>query len=111
MVTRYGMDEGLGHVSYAEGPPRLLDVPGAPAWNGSTTSPDTAERIDAAVQRIVQAGFDLATRVLTANRAVLDRAAQALLAKETLDEAEIAELAAGLVRQPPVASDALAEAR
>ena len=36
MVTRYGMDEGLGHVSYAEGPPRLLDVPGAPAWNGST---------------------------------------------------------------------------
>jgi cell division protease FtsH len=111
MVTRYGMDEGLGHVSYAEGPPRLLDVPGAPAWNGSTTSPDTAERIDAAVQRIVQAGFDLATSVLTANRAVLDRAAQALLAKETLDEAEIAELAAGLVRQLPVASDALAEAR
>jgi len=112
MVTRYGMDEGLGHVSYAEGPPRLLDVPGAPAWNGSTTSPDTAERIDAAVQRIVQAGFDLATRVLTANRTVLDRAAQALLAKETLDEAEIAELAAGLVRQQlPVASGALVEPR
>jgi cell division protease FtsH len=99
MVTRYGMDEGLGHVSYSEGPPRLLDVPGAPAWNGATTSPETAERIDAAVQRIVQAGFDTATAILAANRAVLDRAAQALLAKETLDEAEIAALTTGLVRQ------------
>jgi cell division protease FtsH len=98
MVTRYGMDEGLGHVSYSEGPPRLLDVPGAPAWNGSTASPETAERIDAAVQRIVQAGFDTATAILAANRAVLDRAAQALLAKETLDEAEIAALTTDLAR-------------
>jgi hypothetical protein len=42
---------------------------------------------------------------------VLDRAAQALLAKETLDEAEIAELSAGLVRQQPAASYAPAAAR
>jgi len=97
MVTRYGMDEGLGHVSYSDGPPRLLDVPGAPAAYASTTAPDTAERIDAAVQRIVQAGFDRASAILAANRGVLDNAARALLAKETLDEAEIASLAAGLV--------------
>ena len=104
MVTRYGMDEGLGHVSYSEGPPRLLDVPGAPAAYASTTAPDTAERIDAAVQRIVQAGFDRASAILAANRGVLDNAARALLAKETLDEAEIANLAAGLVRQAAASS-------
>jgi cell division protease FtsH len=101
MVTRYGMDEGLGHVSYSDGPPRLLDVPGAPAWGAAAASPDTAERIDAAVQRIVQAGFDRARATLNTNRGVLDRAAQALLAKETLDEGEIAGLAAGLVRSQP----------
>jgi cell division protease FtsH len=47
------------------------------------------------VQRIVQAGFDRASAILAANRGVLDNAARALLAKETLDEAEIASLAAG----------------
>jgi len=103
MVTRYGMDEGLGHVSYSEGPPRLLDVPGAPALAGAAMAPDTAERIDAAVQRIVQAGFDTAIRILGANRGVLDAAARALLAKETLDEAEIASLTQGLV-PPPAAT-------
>jgi cell division protease FtsH len=100
MVTRYGMDEGLGHVSYSEGPPRLLDVPGI-VPNAATTSPDTAQRIDAAVQRIVQAGFDRAGAILGANRAVLDSAARALLARETLDEGEIAALTAHLVRQAP----------
>ena len=74
-------------------------MPGAPGFNAPTTSPDTAQRIDAAVQRIVQAGFDAAGAILAANRGVLDNAARALLAKETLDEAEIAALAAGLVRQ------------
>ncbi len=97
MVTRYGMDEGLGHVSYSDGPPRLLDVPGAPAWNGASTSPHTAQRIDGAIQRIVQAGFECASEILATNRGVLEHAARALLAKETLDETELAGLVAGLV--------------
>jgi cell division protease FtsH len=101
MVTRYGMDAGLGHVSYAEARPHLLDVPEAAAWQTSSASPDTAQRIDAAVQRIVQAGFDRASAILGTNRAVLDRAARELLAKETLDEGEIAALAAGLVPAAP----------
>ena len=105
MVTRYGMDEGLGHVSYCDGAPRLLDLPGAPALSAST-SPQTAERIDTAVQRIVQAGFACASEILATNRDVLDRAAQALLAKETLDEAELAGLVVGLVRRQPPGADA-----
>jgi cell division protease FtsH len=105
MVTRYGMDESLGHVSYSDGPPRLLDVPGAPVL-GASTSPQTAERIDAAVQRIVQAGFERASQILECNREVLNRAARALLAKETLDEAELAGLAAGLLPWRPDADGA-----
>ena len=101
MVMRYGMDEGLGHVSYSDGPPRLLDMPGAPVLGGTSMAPDTAERIDTAVQRIVQAGFDTATRILGAHRDMLDKAAQALMAKETLDEAEIAALTQGIASSPP----------
>jgi len=104
MVTRYGMDEGLGHVSYSEAQPHLLDTPGMPAWAPAAASPDTAQRIDAAVQRIVQSGFDRAGAILAANRAVLDRAARALLAKETLDEGEVATLATGLVLPPQAAA-------
>jgi cell division protease FtsH len=105
MVTRYGMDEGLGHVSCSEGAPRLLDVPGAGAMSVST-SPQTAERIDRAVQRIVQAGFVCASDILATNRDLLDRTAQALLAKETPDEAELAALVVGLVRCEPHGADA-----
>jgi cell division protease FtsH len=97
MVTRFGMDEGLGHVSYAEARPRLLEMPEGAPWSAGTASPDTAKRIDAAVQRLVQAGFDRALAILRGHRAVLDRAAQALLAKETLEEAEIAALATELI--------------
>jgi ATP-dependent Zn protease len=105
MVTRYGMDEGLGQVSYSDAAPRLLDVPGASAVSVST-SPQTAERIDRAVQRIVQAGFVCASDILATNRELLDRAAQALLAKETLDEAELAALVVGLLRREPPGADA-----
>ena len=98
MVTRYGMDEGLGHVSYSDGPPRLLEVPGVPNAGGGAFGPETAERIDAAVQRIVQSGFDRASATLRANRDVLDRAAHTLLERETLGEDEIKRLAGDLVR-------------
>jgi len=98
MVMRYGMDEGLGYVSYAAASPRFLDLPGTMPYRSGESSPQTAQSIDAAVRTIVHAAFDKSTALLRDNRATLDRCAQALLDKETLDEAEIAELSAGLVR-------------
>ena len=69
-----------------------------PCLHTQSTSPHTAQRIDAAVQCFVQAGFVRASEILARNRDVLDRAAHALLAKESLDEAELAGLVVGLVR-------------
>ena len=43
---------------------------------------------------LVAAGFETATKLLTAHRAVLERGAQALLEHETLDEAALRELTA-----------------
>jgi cell division protease FtsH len=98
MVMRYGMDEGLGYVSYAQARPRFLELPGTVPYRGGEASPETAQCIDAAVRTIVHAAFDKSTALLRDNRATLDRCAKALLDKETLDEAEIAGLSARLVR-------------
>ena len=96
MVTRYGMDEALGYVSFEPLHPTMLDLPAGLVPPQSRASPDTLTRIDAAIRAIVMAGFDRATAILTDNREVLERGARALLEKETLDEAAILALATEL---------------
>jgi cell division protease FtsH len=96
MVTRFGMDEALGYVTFE--PPRapLLELPAGLLPPQSRASPDTQTRIDAAIRSIVMAGFERATALLTVNRAVLESGARALLDKETLDEPALLALAADL---------------
>jgi cell division protease FtsH len=48
-------------------------------------SEDTAIRIDREVDRIVQTAFERARKILTDNRAILERLAQELLEHESLD--------------------------
>jgi len=85
MVTRYGMDETLGYVAYEAQRQAFLDAPGfAPA--GWRPSPETQQRIDEAVRSIVMNAFDQATALLEARRELLERCAQELLKRETLDE-------------------------
>jgi len=97
MVTRYGMVEDLGYVAYEPQRTRFLDVPMYPQ-GGCVTSQDTQQRIDDAVRSIVMGAFERATAILARNRAVLERCARELLARETLDEAAIRELTADLQR-------------
>ena len=97
MVTRYGMDEGLGYIAYETARAPMLDgLPTAPHEHG--VSEDTRRRIDEAIRGIVMAGFERATAILVAHRAVLDRSARALLERETLDEAALVALTADLPR-------------
>ena len=62
-------------------------------------SEQTQRHIDEAVRGIVMTGFSQATSILTANRTVLRRSAQALLEHETLDQAAILDLTKDLQRQ------------
>ena len=104
MVTRYGMDEGLGHVAYEapHAPSPELAIPWA---NGSRAlSEQTMRRIDEAVAALVAAGFASATRLLTTHRELLERGAAMLLERETLGEDELRTLTAPL-RAAPGASD------
>ncbi len=101
MVTRYGMDEGLGHVAYESERAAFLGPQGAEAQHAY--SEQTAREIDEAIKAIVGRVFERTRRALEANRAVLERCARALLERETLDEAALAELTADLRREEEAA--------
>ena len=91
MVMRYGMDAKLGHVSYDAERQSLLGAAGVvPAER--TYSEETAREIDCAVRKLVDTAFDRSLRLLTERRALLERGAQELLKKETLNEQDLASL-------------------
>jgi cell division protease FtsH len=91
MVMRYGMDEALGCVSYDSPHPPWIGLPDD--WSARPPlAESTQQTIDEAVRRIVMQGFDRAWRILTDHQATLERGAQALLAQETLDAAELNRL-------------------
>ena len=90
MVTRYGMDEGLGHATYETERPTFLGMPslGEPR----NLSEDTTRRIDSATRLIVNAAFERAQRLLGQHRAVLEAGAKQLLEQETLDQTDLQAL-------------------
>ena len=96
MVSRYGMDEGLGYVALEAQRSTMLDVPAAFAQSGPAVSEDTRRRIDEAIRTLVMEGFARATAILDLNREVLERSARALLEQETLDEPAIRKLTTDL---------------
>ncbi len=87
MVTRYGMEENLGHVAYeGERGPGFL---GDPRFNPRPYSDETAREVDKAVQRLVQQAYDRARGILDHAREILDESAHVLLKKETLNEQDL----------------------
>jgi cell division protease FtsH len=94
MVTRYGMVEDLGYVTYEAQRQPFLDMPG---WSpgGWQPSQDTQRQIDAAVRSIVMAAFEHSTSILEGRRELLERCARELLTKETLDEGALRALTGG----------------
>jgi cell division protease FtsH len=94
IVMRYGMDPALGAVAFE--PDRTL----APALEGLAGlapparqhSEATAREIDLATRQWVDKAVERATQILTERRALLERGAQELLARETLSGADLARL-------------------
>lgn len=98
MVTRYGMDEELGHIVYEETRQSFLGQQGFADPGRKTMSDATAQRIDNAVKGIVDTIFAFTVTLLEKNREVLERCAKALLEKETLDENELKALTGNMHR-------------
>ena len=91
MVTRYGMVEKLGQVTFEDQPQPFLGT-APPFGQERRYSEETAREIDIAVRDIVAQAFDKAVGILTAKRALLERAAARLLERETLTESELRAL-------------------
>ncbi|MBT8077640.1 MAG: ATP-dependent zinc metalloprotease FtsH [Gammaproteobacteria bacterium] len=88
MVTRYGMNETLGQVTYDSD--RQAFLPNADAFLPARNySEQTAWQIDEAVRELVNRAFEQATAILTLHRKLLDETATNLLEKETLTSDEL----------------------
>ncbi|HEU4941323.1 MAG TPA: ATP-dependent zinc metalloprotease FtsH, partial [Candidatus Eisenbacteria bacterium] len=98
MVTRWGMSDKLGMVQLA--PRENPYLAGPDGFGGrSPISESTASEVDAEVLRIIRESHDEAKRLLETNRGALDKLAEALLSRETLDEREILDVT-GLTPPP-----------
>ena len=91
MVTQFGFSDELGHIDYANEQQSFL----GPYQGQSNASPETQEKIDAEVRRIVDEGYETAKRILTEKNDDLHRLAEGLLEYETLTGDEIQKVIAG----------------
>jgi cell division protease FtsH len=93
MVTRWGLSEALGTVSYGENQDEVFL--GMSVSRTQNASEATVQKIDTEIRRFVEEGYNEATRILTEKRADLEALAKGLLEFETLSGDEIADLLKG----------------
>jgi len=90
MVTKWGMSERLGTISYSE---REDPFAGTSLATGSREySERTAALIDEEVNRIVKHAYERAVSLLTQHRITLDHVAKALRLYETVDAKQLREI-------------------
>jgi cell division protease FtsH len=94
MVTEFGMSEKLGSVRYAG---QQMQYLGGSVEDNSQISPETRQRIDSEVQRIVTEQYERAQALLSGHHAAHDTLAKLLLKKETVTGKDVKE---GLANSP-----------
>jgi cell division protease FtsH len=100
MVERWGMGDEVGPISLARD--------GEAFWPGQThTGPTLAALADQAVQRLLRDADRTASQILSEHRTALEKVADALVERETIDRSELERLAgakepaaAGLTERP-----------
>ncbi|EKS29523.1 MAG: ATP-dependent zinc metalloprotease FtsH [Afipia felis] len=93
MVTRWGLSDELGTVAYGENNDEVFL--GMQVNRQQNVSEATAQKIDSEVKRLVEEGYNEATRILTEKREDLETLAKGLLEFETLSGDEITDLLNG----------------
>jgi cell division protease FtsH len=93
MVTRWGLSEELGTVSYGENQDEVFL--GMSVSRTQNASEATVQKIDTEIRRFVEEGYNKATSILTEKRADLEALAKGLLEFETLSGDEIQDLLKG----------------
>ncbi len=92
MVTRFGMSDRLGPVALGRQNGNVFL--GRDIASDRDFSDETAAVIDEEVRQLVDQAYNRAKAVLVNNRAILDKLAQRLVEKETVDATELQDLLA-----------------
>jgi len=90
MVTKFGMSNELGPLSYGANEDEIFL--GRQITRQEHISEETAKKVDAEVKKIVDAGYERAKKILTEKLDDLHKLAKALLIYETLSGEEIKDL-------------------
>ena len=98
MTCRFGMSEAIGPVSFDDDSGDVFL--GRDFATRKNYSEKTAEQIDAEMKRLLSQLYGEAKDVLVGNRGLLDRIAEALLERETLETADLQRLLDGLTLPP-----------
>jgi len=98
MVTQFGMSDVIGLVAIGDAEHEVFL--GREIGQRRQVSEHTARLVDQEVKRILDEAHDMARTVLEANRDFLERIAQALLERETLDRDQVETLERGEPLRP-----------
>ena len=90
MVMEWGMSDRLGPLQY--GKPEGEVFLGRDYTRGNEVSDDVAAAIDEEIRKLITQAHEEARQILTIHKDALDRIADALIERETLDADEVAEI-------------------
>jgi cell division protease FtsH len=90
MVTKFGMSEKLGPLTYSENEDEVFL--GRSITRQQHISEETSKKVDLEIKRIVDQGYQKAKRILTEKIGDLHKLAKALILYETLSGDEIRDL-------------------
>jgi cell division protease FtsH len=94
MVTQFGMSDRIGPIAIGEGEHEVFL--GREIGQRRVVSESVAQQVDAEIKRLLDEAYVAAQRALDENLQLLERIAEALLERETLDREDIDLLAAGM---------------
>jgi len=101
MVSRWGMSDTLGPRVYGDNHSEVFL--GREMSTQRNVSPDTAEKVEKEVSRIIVEQYDRARSIIEDNQPKIEVMAKSLLEWETLDSSQVDEIMAGKNPTPPQA--------
>ncbi|MGD8308014.1 MAG: ATP-dependent metalloprotease, partial [Chromatiales bacterium] len=99
MVTRWGLSDKLGPLSYGEDEEEVFL--GRSVTQHKNVSDETAHAIDGEIRSVIDRNYGRARSLLTENLEKLHTMADALIKYETIDEKQIDDIMSGRSPRPP----------
>jgi cell division protease FtsH len=99
MVTRYGMSDLLGPMTYAENEGEVFL--GRSITTHKNVSEETMRKVDSEIRKIIDQQYAVARKLIEDNRDKVEAMAKALLELETIDADQIEDIMSGKPPRPP----------